>query len=102
MSRLSKIFEEDIENQDALEDITDLFTDDEDIIIGAMEDRYDAMKESEIHLFTNEASSPIDKDGLTPEEHEAINAALLANLDASDIAMLDDDGEDDIDDDLDI
>lgn len=93
-SRLDSLFEEDIQMQDALEDIELLTDRSEDIILGAIDDRADAIEESNPHLFTNEASE-VNADGLTAEEERQVNMALLNK---EDDFMLDDDDEDFIDD----
>ncbi len=51
MKSLNTLFEEDIEMQDAIEDIDDLIDDTDDIIIGVTEDRY---KDESAHLFSEE------------------------------------------------
>ena len=49
MKSLNALFEEDIEMQDAIEDIDGLIDDTDDIIIGVIEDRY---KDESAHLFS--------------------------------------------------
>ena len=51
MKSLNTLFEEDIEMQDAIEDMNDLVDDTDDIILGVIEDRY---TDESAHLFTNE------------------------------------------------
>lgn len=75
MSRLTSLFEEDIEMQDALEDLETLTDDSEDILLLGIEENYNAIKANEVHLFANEAM--VNKDGLTPEEEAQIAAAFL-------------------------
>ena len=53
MKSLNTLFEEDIEMQDAIEDMDSLAGDDEDILIGVIEDRFKT-ESSDVHLFTNE------------------------------------------------
>jgi len=77
MSILNMLFEEDIEMQDAIEDIAELNDNSEDIIIGSIEDRFS--KDGEVHLFAGEEN--LDDDGLTDEEEHAANVALL-NMDS--------------------
>lgn len=78
MNRLDAIFEEDIEMQDALENIDSLMDNSEDIIIGSIEQRYNEIEESKVHLFTNEATDvEVNDDGLTPDEEAEVQAALL-------------------------
>jgi len=93
MSRLDTIFEEDIEMQDALDSIETLVDNSEDIIIGSIENRYNALEEGKVHLFTNEdADMELNDDGLTPEEENEVNAALLDNdEDLEDLASDDED-----------
>lgn len=93
-SRLDSLFEEDIQMQDALEDIELLTDRSEDIILGVIDDRADAIESANPHLFTNEASE-VNADGLTAEEERQVNMALLNK---EDDFMLDDDDEDFIDD----
>ena len=90
MNYLSCLFEEDIELQDSLDDLQ---TNDnsEDIIIGATEDRYGEKENNEIHLFTDNPISQINDDGLTPEEENELNVALLNG----DITNFDDEPDDD-------
>ena len=90
---LDSLFEEDIQMQDALEDIELLTDRSEDIILGAIDDRADAIESDNPHLFTNEASE-LNADGLTEEEERQISMALLNK---EDDFLLDDD-EDFIDD----
>ena len=52
MKSLDTLFEEDIEMQDAIEDMDSLVSDNEDLLIGVIEDRFKT--ESSNHLFTNE------------------------------------------------
>ena len=52
MKSLNTLFEEDVEMQDAIEDIDSLIDDTDDIIIGAIEDRY---KDEAAHLFTDDS-----------------------------------------------
>ena len=54
-SRLDSLFEEDIQMQDALEDIELLTDRSEDIILGAIDDRADAIESDNRHVFTNDA-----------------------------------------------
>ena len=74
-SRLDSLFEEDIQMQDALEDIA---TNDssEDIILGVIEDRANENDKMTEHLFTNE-SEEVNEDGLTEEEEREIAMAIL-------------------------
>ena len=81
--------------QDALEDIELLTDRSEDIILGAIDDRADAIESDNPHLFTNEASE-LNADGFTEEEERQISMALLNKED--DFLLDDDDDEDFIDD----
>ena len=94
-SRLDSLFEEDIQMQDAVEDIELLTDRSEDIILGAIDDRADAIESDNPHLFTNEASE-LNADGLTEEEERQVAMALLNKED--DFMLDDDDDEDFIDD----
>lgn len=93
-SRLDSLFEEDIQMQDALEDIA---TNDssEDIILGAIEDRANKNDNLTAHLFTNE-SEEVNEDGLTEEEEREIAMEILNGEDEFDDEDLidDDDFED--------
>ena len=92
-SRLDSLFEEDIQMQDALEDIELLTDRSEDIILGAIDDRADAIESDNPHLSTNEASE-LNADGLTEEEERQISMALLNKED--DFLLDDEDFIDDI------
>lgn len=95
MKILNMLFEEDIAMADAIDDIEDFADDSTDIIIGAIEDRYAAKKETETHLFEDE--DEVNEDGLTAEEENEINVAILnGEIDADE--LVDDDEFDDIDD----
>lgn len=95
MKSLNALFEEDIEMQDAIEDIDDLIDDTDDIIIGVTEDRY---KDESAHLFTEEFT----KEDI--ELQEAVDELLdddkydmdLSDEDYDDLFDDDDDGVDDI------
>lgn len=88
MGRLDSLFEEDIQMQDALEDLDNLTDNSDDIILGAIEDRAVEKEASEVHLFTNE-SSKVNDDGLTEEEEREVQMALLNGED--DLGLDDDD-----------
>lgn len=88
-SRLDSLFEEDIEMQDALEDIGNLTDNSEDMILGVIEDRANEKESAETHLFTNEASDETNEDGLTEEEEREVAMALLNGDD--DLGLDDDD-----------
>ena len=75
-SRLDSLFEEDVQMQDALEDLGSFTDNSDDIILGVIEDRAVAKESAEVHLFTNE-SSEVNEDGLTEEEEREIAMALL-------------------------
>ena len=94
-SRLDSLFEEDIQMQDALEDNELLADRSEDIILGAIDDRADAVESDNPHLFTNEASE-LNADGHTEEEERQVGMDLLNKED--DFMLDDDDDEDFIDD----
>lgn len=81
MSLLSALFEEDIEMQDAIEDIEDFADDSQDIILGAMEDRYNKLKEDEVHVLDDEEDLEVNDDGLTAEEETQVNMMMLNGLD---------------------
>lgn len=87
-SVLDSLFEEDVQMQDALEDLGTLTDNSEDIILGAIEDRAVAKESTETHLFTNE-SADVNEDGLTPDEEREIDMALLNGDD--DLGLDDDD-----------
>lgn len=88
-SRLDSLFEEDIEMQDALEDIGNLTDNSEDMILGVIEDRANEKESAETHLFTNESSDKTNEDGLTEEEEREVAMALLNGDD--DLGLDDDD-----------
>lgn len=88
-SRLDSLFEEDIQMQDALEDLGSITDDSEDIILGVIEDQAKNRENSETHLFTNEPED-VNEDGLTEDEEREINMALL-NADDDDLDLDDDD-----------
>lgn len=89
-SRLDSLFEEDVQMQDALEDIGNLTDNSEDIILGIIEDRANDKESVETHLFTNESSEEeTNEDGLTPEEEREVAMALLNGED--DLGLDDDD-----------
>ena len=88
-SRLDSLFEEDIEMQDALEDIGNLTDNSEDMILGIIEDRANEKESAETHLFTNESSDETNEDGLTEEEEREVAMALLNGDD--DLGLDDDD-----------
>jgi len=90
MSRLNSLFEEDIAMQDALAD-ADMVSDSEDIVLGIIDSRYNALKDSETHLF-DEKEEKYNEDGLTDEEENQINMALL---DRDEDDLFDDIDEDD-------
>lgn len=79
MSMLSLLFEEDINMQDALEDADNIADDNEDTIIGVLEDR---AKDNKVHLFEKEVEpdyeleDSVEKllDDSVMEEAEAIVA----------------------------
>lgn len=75
-SRLDSLFEEDVQMQDALEDLGSFTDNSDDIILGVIEDRAVAKESTEVHLFANE-SSEVNEDGLTEEEEREIAMALL-------------------------
>ena len=75
-SRLDSLFEEDVQMQDALEDLGSFTDNSDDIILGVIEDRAVAKESTEVNLFTNE-SSEVNEDGLTEEEEREIAMALL-------------------------
>ena len=87
-SVLDSLFEEDVQMQDALEDLGTLTDNSEDIILGAIEDRAATKESTETHLFTNE-SADVNEDGLTPDEEREIDMALLNGDD--DLGLDDDD-----------
>ena len=91
MSRLNSLFEEDIAMQDALDD-ADMVSDSEDIVLGIIDSRYNALKDSETHLFDDEKEEKYNEDGLTDEEENQINMALL---DKDEDDLFDDIDEDD-------
>ena len=91
-SRLDSLFEEDVQMQDALEDLGSFTDNSDDIILGVIEDRAVAKESTEVHLFTN-ASSEVNEDGLTEEEEREIAMALLngeddAGLDEEDLIAM--------------
>lgn len=88
-SRLDSLFEEDIEMQDALEDIGNLTDNSEDMVLGVIEDRANEKESAETHLFTNEAFDETNEDGLTEEEEREVAMALLNGDD--DLGLDDDD-----------
>ena len=88
---LDMLFEEDIEAQDALDDLIDFTDDSEDIILGAINDRISAKEESENHIFANE--EPVNADGLTDAEERDLNLELL-NSDENIDDLIDDDDMD--------
>ena len=75
-SRLDSLFEEDVQMQDALEDLGSFTDNSDDIILGVIEDRAVAKESIEVHLFTN-GTSEVNEDGLTEEEEREIAMALL-------------------------
>ena len=94
MKSLNALFEEDIEMQDAIEDI-DSLDDTDDMIIGVIEDRY---KDENAHLFTEEITKEnielqetVDK--LLSDEYDDVD---LSDEDYDDLFDDDDDGIDDI------
>ena len=54
MRGLDSLFEEDIEMQDAIEDMDSIVSDDEDLLIGVIEDRFKTESTNTNHLFTDE------------------------------------------------
>lgn len=60
MRGLDSLFEEDIEMQDAIEDMDSIVSDDEDLLIGVIEDRFKT--ESNDHLFTDEDYKAFEKE----------------------------------------
>lgn len=95
MKSLNALFEEDIEMQDAIEDIDDLFDDTDDMIIGVTEDRY---KDEGAHLFTEEFTKEDielqeDVDELLDDDKYDID---LSDEDYDDLFDDDDDSIDDI------
>ena len=88
-SRLDSLFEEDIQMQDALEDLGSITDDSEDIILGVIEDQAKNRENSETHLFANEPED-VNEDGLTEDEEREINMALM-NGDDDDLDLDDDD-----------
>jgi len=60
MRGLDSLFEEDIEMQDTIEDMDSIVSDDEDLLIGVIEDRFKT--ESNDHLFTDEDYKTFEKE----------------------------------------
>lgn len=83
-SRLDSLFEEDVQMQDALEELSSFTDNSDDIILGVIEDRAVAKESTEVHLFVNE-SSEVNEDGLTEEEEREIAMALLNGEDDSEL-----------------
>ena len=73
MYRISALFEEDLEIQDALDDI-DIIDDGDDLLITAMEERYQQKIEEDPPLFENVT---VNKDGFTAEEERMLNIDRL-------------------------
>lgn len=95
MKSLNALFEEDIEMQDAIEDISDLADDTDDIIIGSIEDRY---KDEGAHLFSEEITKEDIElqesvDELLDDKYDDVD---LTDEDYDDLFDDDDDGIDDI------
>lgn len=87
MIRLSRLFEEDIEIQDAIEDMVEL-DDTEDIIIGAIEDRNS--EKGDLHDLFSNPEDGINDDGLTEEEEHQANVMLLTDDNLTDDDITDD------------
>ena len=94
MKSLNTLFEEDIEMQDAIEDMDSLAGDDEDILIGVIEDRFKT-ESSDVHLFTNE-----DYNILREEMQLSEDVEELLDDKYDDIHLSDDDLDELFDDDL--
>ncbi len=94
MKSLDTLFEEDIEMQDAIEDMDSLVSDDEDILIGVIEDRFKT-ESSKVHLFTNE-----DYNSLKEEMQLAEDVEELLDDKYDEVHLSDEDLDDLFDDDL--
>lgn len=71
MKSLDTLFEEDIEMQDAIEDMDSLVSDDEDILIGVIEDRFKT-ESAKVHLFTNEDYNSLKEEMQLAEDVEEL------------------------------
>lgn len=97
-SGLNILFEEDIEMQDAIEDITTFVDDADDLQIGVAEDRY---KDESAHLFTS--NEVIDKLILDESVEKLLSEELdEVHMSDEDIDELFDDIDDIEDDEIDI
>lgn len=94
MKSLDTLFEEDIEMQDAIEDMDSLVSDDEDILIGVIEDRFKT-ESTEVHLFTNE-----DYNSLKEAMQLAEDVEELLDDKYDEVHLSDEDLDDLFDDDL--
>lgn len=88
MYRISQLFEEDLKEQDNLENLENMYDDGEDIILTAMEERYQDLNTNP-HLFTDEISY-VNENGFTREEETALNIARLNDELQDDIVDEDD------------
>lgn len=88
MSRLDSLFAEDVQMQDALEDLGNITDNSEDIILGVIEDRANAKEANEPHLFADEPE--VNEDGLADDEEREVQMALL-NADDEDLGLDDED-----------
>lgn len=71
MKSLDTLFEEDIEMQDAIEDMDSLVSDDEDILIGVIEDRFKT-ESAKVHLFTNKDYNSLKEEMQLAEDVEEL------------------------------
>jgi hypothetical protein len=86
MSRLNRLFEEDIMLQESLSDADNLYDDNEDTIIGVLEDR-DLIKEAneKVHLFENNIKEPDYElrsliEELVETEEESLEEAEITDI----------------------
>lgn len=93
-SRLDALFEEDVQMQDAIEDISDM-DDGNDVVLSVIYDRAKDSEKNDLHLFTNE-DEPVNDDGLTDEEELEVQMALLNDNDDEDLDLDDEDLVDDL------
>ena len=88
MGRLDSLFAEDVQMQDALEDLGNITDNSEDIVLSVIEDRANSKEANELHLFSDEPE--VNEDGLTADEEREVQMALL-NADDEDLDLDDDD-----------
>lgn len=91
MSRLNRIFEQDIELQESLADADNLYDDNEDTIIGVLEDRA-ALKENKVHLFENQQEDD-DEDYELQEDVDNLLQEDEELQETADDLLVDDDDE---------